>query len=281
MNECPTPVAQPCIVAVEPTAGPKRPILAVHGVSKRFAIGAGSAATTVDALRGIDVEVQKGEFVCLLGASGCGKSTLLRIVAGFEKPSEGTIEMYGRPIGAPGPERGMVFQDYGLFPWLTVRENITFGPRERGIARPHVEAIGDRFTEMVGLQKFAGHYPAQLSGGMKQRVAIARVLANDCELLLMDEPFGALDALTRERLQAELLDIWRQTRLTVLFVTHSVEEAVFLADRVLVMSAGPGRIAEDVRIDLPRPRDVSSSAFNEVRRRLTGRLTSHLAPAEG
>ena len=263
--------------APEPSTGPKRPILSAAGVSKRFTIGTGRDTATVDALSGIDVEVQKGEFVCLLGASGCGKSTLLRIVAGFERPSEGTVAMYGKPIAGPGPERGMVFQDYGLFPWLTVRENITFGPRERGIARPHVEEIGDRFTDMVGLGKFSGYYPAQLSGGMKQRVAIARVLANDCELLLMDEPFGALDALTRERLQAELLDIWQQTRLTVLFVTHSVEEAVFLADRVLVRSAGPGRIAEDVRIDLPRPRDVSSPAFNDVRRALTGRLTSHLA----
>jgi ABC-type nitrate/sulfonate/bicarbonate transport system ATPase subunit len=264
--------------AIEPSTGPKRPILSVRGVSKQFTIGAGSAATRIDALHGIDVEVQKGEFVCLLGASGCGKSTLLRIVAGFEQPSEGAVTMYGAPIVAPGPERGMVFQDYGLFPWLTVRENIAFGPRERGIARSHVDAIADRFTGMVGLQKFASYYPAQLSGGMKQRVAIARVLANDCELLLMDEPFGALDALTRERLQAELLDIWQQTRLTVLFVTHSVEEAVFLANRVLVMSAGPGRISDDIRIDLPRPRDVSSPEFNDVRRALTGRLTSHLAP---
>ena len=273
IDETPHAVGSP-----EPSTGPKRPILSIDAVSKRFSIGAGSTATTIDALRGIDVEVQKGEFVCLLGASGCGKSTLLRIVAGFEQPSEGTVSMYGKPIAGPGPERGMVFQDFGLFPWLTVFENITFGPRERGIARPHVEAIGDRFTAMVGLQKFASYYPAQLSGGMKQRVAIARVLANDCELLLMDEPFGALDALTRERLQAELLDIWQQTRLTVLFVTHSVEEAVSLADRVLVMSAGPGRIAEDARVDLPRPRDVSSLAFNDVRRALTARLTSHLAP---
>ncbi len=158
------------------------------------------------------------------------------------------------------------------------RDNIAFGPRERDIARPHVDTVAERFTRMVGLQKFAGYFPAQLSGGMKQRVAIARVLANDCELMLMDEPFGALDALTRERLQAELLDIWQQPRVSVLFVTHSVEEAVLRADRVLVMSAGPGRIAEDVRIDLPRPHDMSSPAFNDMRRALTGRLTIHIAP---
>ena len=173
----------------------------------------------------------------------------------------------------------MVFQDYALFPWMTVASNIAFGPRQRGLPRHEIAAIADEFVKLVGLERFADRYPNQLSGGMKQRVAIARVLANDANVLLMDEPFGALDALTREQLQHELLQIWARTRVTVVFVTHSVEEAVLLADRILVMSAGPGRIESDIPIDLPRPRDVSSPEFNAVRRDVARRLTSHLAPA--
>ena len=172
----------------------------------------------------------------------------------------------------------MVFQDYALFPWMTVRRNIGFGPRQRGLPRAEIAAIADEFVRLVGLERFADRYPNQLSGGMKQRVAIARVLANDAKILLMDEPFGALDALTREQLQRELLQIWPRTKVTVVFVTHSVEEAVLLADRVLVMSAGPGRIESDIRIELPRPREVSSPEFNTVRRDVARRLTSHLAP---
>jgi ABC-type nitrate/sulfonate/bicarbonate transport system ATPase subunit len=173
----------------------------------------------------------------------------------------------------------MVFQDYALFPWMTVRQNIGFGPRQRGLLRSEINSIADEFMKLVGLERFADRYPSQLSGGMKQRVAIARVLANDANVLLMDEPFGALDALTREQLQRELLQIWARTGVTVIFVTHSVEEAVLLADRVLVMSAGPGRIENDIMIDLPRPRDVASPEFNAVRRDVARRLTSHLAPA--
>jgi NitT/TauT family transport system ATP-binding protein/sulfonate transport system ATP-binding protein len=170
----------------------------------------------------------------------------------------------------------MVFQDFALFPWLTVKENIGFGPRQRGLPKDKLDEIAARYTDMVGLTKFADYYPSQLSGGMKQRVAIARVLANDCEVLLMDEPFGALDALTREKLQQELLEIWERTKVTVIFVTHSVEEAVVLSDRVVVMTAGPGRIEQDTRIQLPRPRDVSAIDFNQVRRDITQRLTSHV-----
>jgi NitT/TauT family transport system ATP-binding protein/sulfonate transport system ATP-binding protein len=170
----------------------------------------------------------------------------------------------------------MVFQDYALFPWLTVRENIAFGPRQKGMAAPRVREITDEYLNMVGLAPFAERFPSQLSGGMKQRVAIARVLANEANILLMDEPFGALDALTREQLQDELMQIWARTGLTVIFVTHSVEEATLLADRVVVMTAGPGRIEADTHIDLDRPRDVSSPAFNEIRRGLTQRLTSHV-----
>jgi NitT/TauT family transport system ATP-binding protein/sulfonate transport system ATP-binding protein len=252
-----------------------RPVLSIAGVNKRFSIG----ELTVEALRNVDLTIHKGEFVCLIGASGCGKSTLLRIIAGFERPSAGTVEMYGAPIRAPGPERGMVFQDFALFPWLTVRQNIGFGPKQRGLPKDRLDALASHYTGMVGLTKFADYYPAQLSGGMKQRVAIARVLANDCEVLLMDEPFGALDALTREKLQQDLLEIWERTKVTVIFVTHSVEEAVLLSDRVVVMTAGPGRIESDQRIDLARPRDVSAPDFNRVRRDITQLLTSHVGPA--
>jgi NitT/TauT family transport system ATP-binding protein len=236
--------------------------------------GLGKSYGAVEALRGAELTVARGEFVCLLGASGCGKSTLLRIVAGFEMPTSGTVSVRGERVDGPGPTRGMVFQDYGLFPWLTVRENVGFGPRARGVARAEVARIADRFVAMVGLQRFAGSYPHQLSGGMKQRVAIARVLANDAELVLMDEPFGALDAMTRERLQDELLGVWQAQNLTVMFVTHSVEEAILLADRVVVLSPGPGRIVAEEIVDLPRPRDVASPEFNAVRRRLAGMLHS-------
>jgi len=254
---------------------PERPHVAIRGVSKRFQVGDGE----VEALARIDATIERGAFVCLIGASGCGKSTLLRVVAGFEEPTTGEVLVEGKPVTAPGSDRGMVFQDYALFPWMTVRQNIGFGPRQRQLPRKEVEDIANEFVKLVGLERAANRYPSQLSGGMKQRVAIARVLANNANILLMDEPFGALDALTREQLQRELLQIWARTRVTIVFVTHSVEEAALLADRVLVMSAGPGRIESDIRIDLPRPRDVSSPEFNAVRRELAQRLTSHMAPA--
>ena len=250
-------------------------ILTIRGVTKRFAVGDGE----VEALAPVDLTIHRGEFVCMIGASGCGKSTLLRIIAGFEEPTTGDVAIYGNAIAGPGRDRGMVFQDYALFPWMTVRENISFGPRQRQLPREEIERTTDEFIKMVGLERFADRYPNQLSGGMKQRVAIARVLANNANILLMDEPFGALDALTREQLQHELLQIWARTGVTAIFVTHSVEEAVLLADRVLVMSAGPGRIDSDFRIDLARPREVSSPEFNAMRRDAARRLTSHLALA--
>lgn len=225
-----------------------------------------------EALRDATLSVAPGEFVCLIGASGCGKSTLLRLMAGFETPTAGHLTMQGRPITGPGPDRGMVFQDYGLFPWLTVRGNIAFGPRSRGLAAPEIADRAARFLAMVGLDRFADAYPHQLSGGMKQRVAIARVLANDAALVLMDEPFGALDAMSRERLQTELLQLWAATNLTIVFVTHAIEEALLLADRVVLMSPGPGRIIGETRVDLPRPRDVASPEFNALRRTLTDAL---------
>ncbi len=261
---------------VEHPPTPRRRFLTVNGVTKTFQMGADS----VQALRSVNLTIDKGEFVCLIGASGCGKSTLLRIIAGFEQPTSGAVSLYENAITAPGSDRGMVFQDYALFPWMTVRENISFGPRQKGMAKKYVDQITDEYLNMVGLAKFAQRFPQQLSGGMKQRVAIARVLANECEVLLMDEPFGALDALTRESLQQELLDIWARTKVTVIFVTHSVEEAVLLSDRVVVMTAGPGRIEADIAIELARPREVSAIDFNQVRRDITQRLTSHVAPRE-
>ena len=249
------------------------PIIEIKGVSKVFRM----QDQTIHALSEANLSIDKGEFVCLIGASGCGKSTLLRIMAGFEQPSSGDALMWGRPIVGPDPTRGMVFQDYALFPWLSVRDNIGFGPAARGLSSGEIKQIADKFIDLVGLAKFANAYPHQLSGGMKQRVAIARVLANDAELVLMDEPFGALDAMTRERLQDELLDIWQRTKLTVVFVTHSVEEAIVLANRVVVMTPGPGRIESDNALGLPRPRDVSSPEFNDIRRVLGAKLHSHHA----
>ena len=243
----------------------------VERLTKRFPTPSGEVVALQDAT----LAVAEGEFVCLIGASGCGKSTLLRIVAGFELPSAGQVTVRGTRVTGPGPDRGMVFQDYGLFPWLSVRRNIGFGPAARGKSRAECAAITDRFLDMIGLGAFAGSYPHQLSGGMKQRVAIARVLANDARVVLMDEPFGALDAMTRERLQDELLTLWQRNALTVVFVTHAIEEAIFLADRVVVMSPGPGRIVQDIPVVLPRPRDVSSPEFNALRREVSALLQSH------
>ena len=245
---------------------PSRPYLTVRGLTKLFAVG----NDEIEALGRINVTIEAGQFVCLIGASGCGKSTLLRIVAGFEEPTTGIVSVRGAPITGPGSDRGMVFQDYGLFPWMSVRRNIGFGPRQRRLPRKEIESIADEFVKLVGLERFADRYPAQLSGGMRQRVAIARVLANNASILLMDEPFGALDALTREQLQHELLQIWARTGVTVIFVTHSVEEAVLLADRVLVMSAGPGRIETDVimtsraRATCPRPSSTRFAAISHA-----------------
>jgi NitT/TauT family transport system ATP-binding protein len=253
------------------------PILELRNVSKTFS----QNGRAIEALRSANLSVKKGEFICLIGASGCGKSTLLRLAAGFETPTTGDALMWGMPITGPGPSRGMVFQDYGLFPWLSVRDNVGFGPKSRGRTRQEIRETTERFIELVGLSNFADLYPHQLSGGMKQRVAIARVLANDAELVLMDEPFGALDAMTRERLQDELTEIWSRTGLTVLFVTHAIEEAIFLADRVVVMSPGPGRIDGEYQIDLKRPRDIASSEFNAWRRLLASKLHSHHARKAG
>jgi NitT/TauT family transport system ATP-binding protein len=224
-----------------------------HVVIRDVSIAFGRGRERHAAVASTTIDIPPGEFVCVLGPSGCGKSTLLNSVAGYIAPSTGEILVDGDAITQPGPDRGMVFQQYSLFPWKTVRENVAFGPRILGRADP--ETTANTFIEMVGLSKFADRYPAELSGGMQQRVGIARALANYPRVLLMDEPFGALDSQTRHMMQENLLKIWSEFGTTVLFVTHDIDEAVFLGDRVLIMSASPGRIIADLAIDLPRPRD--------------------------
>lgn len=210
------------------------------------------------ALSHVDLDVYAGEFVCLLGPSGCGKTTLLNGIAGFVEPSSGRIEVSGREVHAPGRERGVVFQEYGLFPWLTVEKNIQYGPRLHGLRGAELKALSDQYCRLVGLAGSEQRYPNQLSGGMRQRVAIARALANRPEILLMDEPFGALDAMTRQTLQEELLRIWEIERRTFVFVTHSIAEAVFLADRIVVMTAHPGRVKKVIVNNQSRPRSRTS-----------------------
>lgn len=205
-------------------------------------------------LEGFNLKVKKNEFVTIIGPSGCGKSTFLLLAAGLEKVTTGGIYIDGKPVNGPDPKRAIVFQEYLLFPWKTVRENIEFGPKVRNIEKEQRKKISDQYIKLVGLEGFENQYPHELSGGMKQRVAIARSLANEPEVLLMDEPFGALDALTREMLQIELLHIWQKAKCTVLFVTHSINEAVCLSDRVVIMSTRPGTIIADISIQLPRPR---------------------------
>jgi NitT/TauT family transport system ATP-binding protein len=241
--------------------------------------GKGNAPTR--ALAKLDLSITRDEFVALVGPSGCGKSTLLMMLAGLEAPSAGSLALDGQPVRGPHPQQAIVFQDYLLFPWKTVAANIAFGPQVRGVKAPETAAITRRLISMVGLKGFEDRYPHELSGGMQQRVAIARALANGPKVLLMDEPFGSLDALTRESLQMELLHIWQQARCTVLFVTHSIAEAIFLADRVLVMSRRPGRIKADLNIDLPRPRRqaiTTGAAFRSYERRLKEIVWEELAP---
>jgi ABC-type nitrate/sulfonate/bicarbonate transport system ATPase subunit len=233
----------------------------------------------VPALQDLSLDVGEGEFVCVLGPSGCGKTTLLNCLAGFIQPDQGSIDKDGRPIDGPAPDRGMVFQEYGLFPWFTVEQNILFGPRMRGLPRTELREIARRYVELVNLRGFERHYTFELSGGMKQRVSLARALANDQEILLMDEPFGALDAQTRETMQEELLRIWERDRKTCVFITHSIAEAIYLADRVVVLSARPGRLKRILTVDIPRLRDRSSTAFFEHYREADAVLREEIARA--
>ena len=221
-------------------------MMELKSITKRF----GSREAVSD----VSLSIENGEFVVLLGPSGCGKSTLLYIVGGFVNPTQGVAKMKGKAIAGPGPDRGPVFQEFALFPWKSVLGNVMYGPRQQGVKHAEAEAQSRRLIEMVGLRGFEHFYPKELSGGMKQRVALARTLAYHPAVLLMDEPFGALDAHTRTRLQNDLLNIWERDRKTVLFVTHSVDEAVFLSDKVVVMTRSPGRIKQVVNINLARPR---------------------------
>lgn len=238
--------------------------IVVDGIHKEFE----SDSNTVTALRDVDFAVEEGEFVCIVGSSGAGKTTLFRIIAGLEAATSGTVWLDGEPVEGPGMDRGMVFQEYGLFPWRTVLGNVLFGLEQREMGRQAREARAREMLGLVGLEDVSGSYPKELSGGMKQRVGIARALAVDPEILLMDEPFGSLDAQTKELLHSELLEIWAETGKTVLFVTHDVDEAVTLADRVVVLTGSPGSVHEVVEVDLDRPRSRRDDAFAEYEQRL-------------
>ena len=244
----------------QPSAGK----IVVDGVGKTFTSGSGR----VEALRGVNFSVQEGEFVCIIGSSGAGKTTLFRIIAGLEEATDGTVWLDGEPIEGPGTDRGMVFQEYGLFPWRTVLGNVAFGLEQRDMSKPARLERAEEMIDLVGLGEFVDSYPKELSGGMKQRVGIARALAVDPEILLMDEPFGSVDAQTKQRLHGELLDVWRETGKTVMFVTHDVDEAVTLADRVVVLTGSPGSVHEVVDVDLDRPRARTDEAFAEYEERL-------------
>ena len=241
------------------------PAVQMAGLAKVFRTG----GREVLALDGIDLSVAPGELVCLLGPSGCGKSTLLNAIAGFAPPTAGTLLANGRPVAGPGPDRGMVFQEYALFPWMTVEANVAFGLELKGEPRAAIRARVEELLRQLALWEFRDRFPKDLSGGMRQRVAIARVLAIDPPMLLMDEPFGALDALTRRNLQDELLRIWSALRKTIVFVTHGIEEAIYLADRVVVMTYRPGRVKRIVPVPLGRPRDTASPEFNALKREVS------------
>jgi ABC-type nitrate/sulfonate/bicarbonate transport system ATPase subunit len=244
--------------------------LLIEDVTVRFAARRGQTVTALDY---ISLAIPDRELSCIVGPSGCGKSTLLRLVAGLERPTSGAITLDGRAITGPSAERGMVFQSYTLFPWLTVRRNVEFGPELRGMPAAERRRIALAFMRQVGLDGFEEAYPDQLSGGMRQRAALARALANDPEILLMDEPFGALDSQTRALMQEMLLGIWEQSHKTVLFVTHDIDEALFLGDVVYVMSARPGRIKEEIAVDIPRPRSLdvlTAPEFALLKRRVLG-----------
>jgi NitT/TauT family transport system ATP-binding protein len=251
--------------------------IAVRGLNKVFPLGSESFS----ALTNVDLDIADGEFVTVVGPSGCGKSTLMNVVAGLEEPTSGEVLVDGKPVDGPSPERGVIFQQYALFPWLTVRKNVEFGLTIAGVGKAERRKRAEHFIDLVGLMDYADQLPKALSGGMKQRCAIARAYAADPTLLLMDEPFGALDALTRVTLQDQLLETWQNEKRTVLFVTHDVEEAVYLASRVIVMAARPGRIAEIIDVDIPYPRTDETRLdehFTAIKNRVW-RAVYHQPPA--
>jgi NitT/TauT family transport system ATP-binding protein len=265
----------PEVAARAARKGVKTGLVEIDRVSVVF----GKGANAHKAVEETSIRVEPGEFVCILGPSGCGKSTLLNTVAGYVKANTGQVRVDGEIVTRPGPDRGMVFQQYSLFPWKTVKENVAFGPK---IAGQPADAVANTFLDMVGLSRFANRYPAELSGGMQQRVGIARALANYPRVLLMDEPFGALDAQTRVMMQENLLKIWNEFGTTVLFITHDIDEAIFLADRVLIMSASPGRIMADLRVDLVRPRQpevIGEPAFAELKRQCIAQIRAESVKA--
>ncbi len=239
--------------------------LIIRNLTRSFVRDDGALLTAVE---DINLTIRQEEFICVLGPSGCGKTTFLRMVAGLDQATSGEIILDGEEIRGPNPKIGIVFQEYSLFPWRNVIDNVAFGLEMQGIGGEERYRIADQYLDLVGLSQFRASYPSELSGGMKQRVAVARALALDPVVLLMDEPFGALDAQTRNLLQKELLEIWEKTKKTIIFVTHSVDEAVFLGDRLIVLTSRPGRICEIVTIDLDRPRNRTSVEFAQVRRQV-------------
>lgn len=243
-------------------------IVQFRDVEKRY----GSGEQAVFALRNVELTIAAGEFVCVLGPSGCGKTTLLNLLAGFEFPSSGDVRAFGRPITGPGPDRTLMFQDYALFPWLTVAGNIRYGLKRRNVDRAEARRIVERYVQLIDLRGFENKYPHQLSGGMRQRVALARALAVNPDILLMDEPFAALDSFTRERMQDELVRIWQHERKAILFITHNIDEAIKLGDRIVIMSPRPGRISEVIAVNSPRPRDADSSENSRLAQHIRASL---------
>lgn len=256
------------LISTEPASESDNPVVEVSRLKKVFRVN----DTYLQVLEDIDFSARRGEMICILGRSGCGKSTLLKMIAGFIAPSSGEVRVSGKPVASPGPDRCVVFQEDALFPWLTVEENIAFGLKGKARGKKALQKEVDRFLSLVGLSAFRDYLPREISGGMKQRVALARVLILQPKVLLMDEPFAALDAQTREEMQGLLLSLWEKLRHTILFVTHDVSEAVTLSDRILLMDKSPGKIREDFRVDLPRPRAKEQPQFISVYRRLCEQL---------
>ena len=250
--------------------------IAIRSVVKSFTDRARNREVT--AVDNVSLRVNANDFVCLLGPSGCGKSTLLNMIAGFERPTSGRIEVAGRLVEKPGADRGVVFQQPTLMPWLNVVDNVAFHLKLKGVSRAARRGTAQQFIDLVGLNGFEDHYPSELSGGMNQRVGIARALVMNPQVILMDEPFAALDAQTKLEMQEELVEIWRRIKCTVVFVTHSVDEALVLGTRIVVMTRRPGRIRDAFDIDMPRPRDITSPAFNEAKRRVLALLREEAAP---